>query len=45
LKQKREANVLYKELGWIIVVKVVAIALIWWFFFSAGASVDPRHMF
>jgi len=37
--------VLYKELGWIIVVKVIAIALIWWLFFSVDAPVDPQHMF
>ena len=33
------------ELGWVIVLKVAAIILIWWLFFSDPPSVDPaRHV-
>ncbi len=45
LKKRQKVHDLYKELGWIIVVKLMAITLIWWLFFSTGAPVDPRHMF
>ncbi|WP_420813986.1 cytochrome oxidase putative small subunit CydP [Mariprofundus erugo] len=33
---------LAKELGWILVIKVIAIALIWWLFFSETHSlIEP----